>query len=104
MTLRSWMSLIMSLIGHKQHVFGPSIGVFDLVYTLASTCMYDANLKIFMFEPKRLRALKLGMNIHLWDVYKFCTQDAPGLITGPVLGHRHLYLGICQPIIRNFSG
>ena len=38
-------------------VMCPSIrvGVFDLVYTLASTCIYDANLTIFMFEPKRLR-------------------------------------------------
>ena len=31
------------------------VAVFDLAYTPASTCIYDANLKIFMVEPKRLR-------------------------------------------------
>ena len=51
-----------------------------------------------MFELKRQRTLKLCMNHHLVDLYKFCTQDAPGLITGPVLGLRHLYVGIFQPI------
>ena len=51
------------------------VGAFDLVYTLASTCIFDANHKIFMFEPKRFRALKLCMNHHLVDVYKFCTQE-----------------------------
>ena len=87
-------------------VICPSIrfGVFDFVYTLASTGIYDANLKIFVFEPKRLRALKICMNHHLVDVYKFCTQDAPGLIKGPILGLRHLNIGICKPIIRQFSG
>ena len=80
------------------------VSVFDLVYTLASICIYDANLKIFMFEPKRLRALKLRMNHHVADVYKVFTQDAPGLITGPVMGLRNLYVSICQPIKRNFSG
>ena len=87
-------------------VICPSIrvGVFDLFYTLSSTCIYHVNLKIFMFEPKRLRALKLCMYHDLVDIYKFCTQDAPCLITGPVLGLRHLYIGICQPIIRKFSG
>ena len=52
MTLRSGMSVIISLIGHKQcKLFAHSIrfGVFDFIYTLASTCIYDANLKIFMF-------------------------------------------------------
>ena len=76
----------------------------ELVNTLASTCIYDAYTKVFMFEPKRLRAVKLCMNHHLVDVYKFCTQDAPGLITGPVLGLRHLYIGICQPIVGKFLG
>ena len=57
-----------------------------------------------MFEPKRLRFLKLCMNHHLVDIYKFCAQDASGLITGPVLGLRHLYEGIFQPIRRNFLG
>ena len=87
-------------------VICPSIrvGVFDLVYTVAATCIYDANLKIFMFESKRLRALKLCMNHLLVDINKFCTQDTPGLITGPVLGLRNLYAGICQPIIRKFLG
>ena len=79
------------------------VGVFDLVYTIASTCTYDAKLKILMFEPKSLRALKLCMSHYLVDVYKFCTQDTPGLIAGPVLGLRHLYVGICQPVIRKFS-
>ena len=79
-----------------------TVGVFYLFYTLASTCIYDANLKIF--EPKRLRALKLCMYHDLVDVYKFCTQGAPGHITGLVLGLRHLYVGICWPIIRKFSG
>ena len=49
------MSLIMGLIGHKQcELFAPSIrvGVFDLVYTLATTCIYDANLKIFVWTQK----------------------------------------------------
>ena len=88
-----------------EQVFCPSfrVGVFDLVYPLASTCIYDANLKIFMFEPKRLKALKLCMNHHLVGVYKFCTKDALGLITGPVLGPRHVDVFICQPIIRKFS-
>ena len=72
------MSLIMGVTGHKQCEF---FGVFDLVYTLVSTCIYDANLKIFMFEPKGLRTSKLCMNQHLVDIYKFCTQDAPGLIS-----------------------
>ena len=105
MTPRCWMSLVMGLIGHKQLIC-PSIkvGVFDLFYTLASICIDDANLKIFMFEPKRLRTSKLCMYYDLVDVYKFCTQDAPGLITGPVLGLRHLNVGICQPIIRKSSG
>ena len=103
MTLRSWMGSIMSLNWTQETlVICPLIrfGVFDFVYTLASTCIYDANLKIFMFEHKRLRALKLCMNHHLVDVYKFCTKDAPGLITGPVLGLGHFYVGIFQPIIR----
>ena len=66
MTLRSWMNSIMGLIGLKQHeLFALQL---DLVYTLACTCIYDANLKIFMFEPKRLRALKLCMNHYLVDV------------------------------------
>ena len=58
-------------------VICPSIRVcaFDLVYTLASTCIYDADWKIFMFEPKRLTALKLCINHHLVDIYKFCTQE-----------------------------
>ena len=72
--------------------------------TLASTCIYVANFGIFKFEPKRLQALKLCMNHHFIDFYKFCTQDAPGLITGPVLELRHFYVVICQPIIRKFSG
>ena len=50
------------------------------------------------------RALKLCMNHHLVDIYKSCAHDAPGLITGPVLGLRHLYVCICQPITRKFSG
>ena len=74
--LRSWISSIMGLVGHKQSYL-PSIrvGAFDLVYTLVSTCIYDANLKIFMFEPKGLSPLKFCMNHHLVDVYKFCTQE-----------------------------
>ena len=80
------------------------VGVLDLVYTPVSTCIYDANLNIPRFEPKRLTALKLCMKRHLVDVNKFCTQDTPGLITGPVQGVRHLYVGICRPIIRKFSG
>ena len=62
-------------------VICPSIrvDVFDLVYTLASTCIYYVNLKIFMFEPKRLRAWNFCMNHHLVDVSKFRTQDAPDL-------------------------
>ena len=52
MTPRSWMSLIMSLIGYKKcDLFGLHLdlfGVFDFAYTLASTCIYDANLKIFV--------------------------------------------------------
>ena len=79
------------------------VGAFDLVYTSTSTCINDANLKIYMFEPKRLRALNLCMNHYLADVYKFCTQDAPGHITGPVLVLRHLYICICQPNIKKKS-
>ena len=67
----------------------------EFPYSVVSTRIYDANLKIFMFEPKKLRALKLCMNHHLRDVYKFWTQDAPDLITGPVLVLKHLYVCIC---------
>ena len=90
------MSSIMGLIGHKQlELFARQLELVHLIWFTQSTCIYDANLKIFMFEPKRLRALKLCMNHHLVDVYKFCTQDAPGLITGPVPVLRHLYICIC---------
>ena len=77
------MSSIMGLIGRKQHELF-AVAVFDLVYNLASTCHHDAILKIFIFEPKWLRALKLCMNHHVVDVYKFCSQEAHGLITAPV--------------------
>ena len=82
-------------------VICPSIrvGVFDLPYTLASTYIYDANLKIF-----NLRALKLCMNHHLVDVCKFCTEISPGIITGPVLGLKHLYVDIVNLLKENFQG
>ena len=91
------MSLIMGLDSNwsqATRVICPSIRVasFDFVYTLASTCIYDANLEIFMFESKTLTALKLCMNHHLVYIHKFYTQDAPDLNTGPVLVQRHLYI------------
>ena len=82
MTLRSWMRMIMGLIEHKQcELFALQL---ELVYlTWFTPSIYDANLKIFMFEPVRFRALKLCMNHHFVNVYKFCILPLV-IITGPV--------------------
>ena len=49
-------------------------------------------------------AVKVALNPNttnsLVDVYKFYIQDAPGLITGPVLVLRHLYVCRCRPILK----
>ena len=68
--------------------------VFDLVYTSAPICVSDANLTIFLFESKRLIAMIHCIRHHLMDLYKFCTHDAPRIITGPALQLRHLYIDI----------
>ena len=81
--------------------------MFDCVYTLASTwrtCVYDGNLTVLMFEPKRARAMILCLKHHLLDLYRFCTKDAPGIMTGPVSGLRHLYVEICQALLRKSFG
>ena len=55
-----------------------------------------------MFNPK---GYDNSMKHDLVDLYKICTQDAPGMITDPAPEHRHLY--ISQAIIKKkktFSG
>ena len=105
MTIRSLMSWIMGLIGPEQNEF-PSVrvAVFGLVYNVESQWVYDSNLEIFMFKPKRPRAMMLCMKQQIVNLYKFCIQDAPGIIMGPTAVLKHMYIGICLAIIRKFSG
>ena len=89
----------MGLIGHKKHkLFALQL---QLVYL---TCVHPSiymhlwcKLKnLYVWTQKAYSFETLHVPVHdLVDVYKFSTQDAPGLITGPVLGLRHLYVGIC---------
>ena len=76
-------------------VICPSIRVvvFDFVYTLASKCVYDANLKIFMFEPRKPRAIYNTLH-----EASPCAQDVSGIITGPAPGFRCLCISSCQAI------
>ena len=42
--------------------------------------------KIFFSEIRRLRALMFGMWHLLLDLYQVCSNDAPGVKTGPAPG------------------
>ena len=83
------MTSIMGLIGHKQR--GLIVLQLQLLYLTWFTpehlyaYNYDANLKIFMFGLKWPRSMIHRMKHHFVDLYKFCTQDAPWIITGPAL-------------------
>ena len=105
MTMRTWMSLIMSLIGPNNMSFF----VHQLVltwFTIAATFVYAANLKILMVEPKRPRAKILCTNYHFVDLYKFCIQEAPRIMTGPASGliGMYIHVDISQAIIRKIYG
>ena len=53
--------------------------------------VYRENLKIFLSETARPRALIFGMVHYPVNLYQVCSNYGPGAKSGPVLGGDHMF-------------
>ena len=65
--------------------------------------LYRENVKIFLSEPTRPRALIFGMEYHLVDLYQVSSTYTPWANKSPCPGGQMFYIGFYRESVKKTS-